>query len=185
MAKACMELESQRRWVCTGTPINNSVEDLLGQFCVLDMKPLSIKSFFDAHIKAAFGGSYYADKPPLRTLLYVLQKTLIRHTKRQVIAGVQVLDLPPKSEEAVPDINKRLLQIMGLLNPLRRICSGGRLTATDLQLPEHLEAEMNPLTGIPGAAILGWAQRAGEQAPVSGPVQSASEQSNQGKEGSC
>jgi hypothetical protein len=32
----------------------------------------------------------------------VLQKTLIRHTKRQVIAGVQVLDLPPKSEEAVP-----------------------------------------------------------------------------------
>lgn len=31
-----------------GTPINNSVEDLLGQFGVLDMKPLSIKSFFDA-----------------------------------------------------------------------------------------------------------------------------------------
>ncbi len=53
-----------------------------------------------------------------------------------------------------PDINKRLLQIMSLLNPLRRICSGGRLTAGDLGLPEHLEAEMAPLTGVMGAAAL-------------------------------
>lgn len=53
-------------------------------------------------MKAAFNPSHHFDKPPVLTLLYVLHKTLIRHTKRQVIAGVQVLDLPPKTEETVP-----------------------------------------------------------------------------------
>lgn len=30
-SRACQGLTSAKRWCCTGTPINNSVEDLLGQ----------------------------------------------------------------------------------------------------------------------------------------------------------
>jgi hypothetical protein len=55
-------------------------------------------------VKTAFSTSYYVDRPPVLSLLYVLDATLIRHTKRQQIAGVQVLELPPKSEEAVPGV---------------------------------------------------------------------------------
>lgn len=111
-------------------------------------------------MRAAFVATgSYVDRPPPSQLLYVLRATMVRHTKRQVIAGARVLQLPPKSEEdvAVPlsaseralyldaharaaalfhsvrgmapaYINQRLLQIMSLLNPLRRICSGGVLT---------------------------------------------------------
>ena len=37
-----------------------------------------------------------------RELLYALGRTLIRHTKRQVLGGEEVLTLPPKTEEEVP-----------------------------------------------------------------------------------
>ncbi len=39
------------RWLCTGTPINTAVEDLMGQLAALHMAPLSKKSFFDGNIK--------------------------------------------------------------------------------------------------------------------------------------
>jgi hypothetical protein len=40
-------------------------------------------------------------------------------------------------------INQRLLQIMALLLPLRRICSGGQLSPSDLALPVVLEAAVS------------------------------------------
>lgn len=46
-----MELTSSRRWLCTGTPINNSIDDLLGQFAGVCVAPLNNKKYFDSHIK--------------------------------------------------------------------------------------------------------------------------------------
>ena len=34
-SKACTALVSDRRWLCTGTPVNTDITDLFGQFCVL------------------------------------------------------------------------------------------------------------------------------------------------------
>lgn len=70
-------------------------------------------------MRAAFNTTYYHDKPPVLTLLFVLHKTMIRHTKRQNIAGVQVLDLPPKTEEGVPGELALLLIVRGC------VCLGG------------------------------------------------------------
>jgi SNF2 family DNA or RNA helicase len=36
-ARACAELESNRRWCVTGTPFNTSTEDLLGQAAFLKL----------------------------------------------------------------------------------------------------------------------------------------------------
>lgn len=100
-SKACVALEASRRWCCTGTPINNAIDDLVGQFAAIHLHPLNWNSFFDAHIKPAFSGSYYQEGGAA-PLLYVLRRVMIRHTKQQVIAGEEVLKLPPKTEELVP-----------------------------------------------------------------------------------
>lgn len=47
-------------------------------------------------------GSNYRGSGSLLPLLYVLSKTLIRHTKQQNLGGQEVLQLPPKTETAVP-----------------------------------------------------------------------------------
>ncbi|KAI7843193.1 hypothetical protein COHA_003176 [Chlorella ohadii] len=166
-SKACMALVSQRRWMCTGTPINTDVADLFGQFCVLGLAPFNNKTFFDAHVKHAYGSSAYAGGCP--ALMVTLGATMVRHTKRQVLGGEEVLQLPPKTEELVEvvltaeeqeaykkaheaskalfaqyrglgnaQINKHLLQIMALLLPMRRVCSGGVLKPRDLTVNDPM-----------------------------------------------
>jgi len=98
--KACVALEAQRRWMCTGTPINTDVQDLYGQFAVLGFAPFNNKNFFDANVKNAFGNNVYGGGCP--ELLHALGAIMVRHTKKQELGGEQVLQLPPKTEELVP-----------------------------------------------------------------------------------
>ncbi|GAB4812994.1 hypothetical protein N2152v2_000040 [Parachlorella kessleri] len=163
--RACMALQAERRWLCSGTPINTDVSDLLGQFCVLGMAPFNNNNYFNSHVKAAFG--------PLgggsSALLYALGQCMIRHTKKQTLGGEEVLSLPPLQRDDVPvvltgeeqklyltahqrsrgifqqylqmgnhQINKHLLQIMALLLPMRRVCSGGALKPKDLEVSDPL-----------------------------------------------
>ncbi|KAK9847690.1 hypothetical protein WJX84_004737 [Apatococcus fuscideae] len=101
-SKAVTALRGKIRWVCTGTPINNGVDDLLGQFTALHLAPYSMPGFFNPFIKSHYHGShqysYHADTP----LLYLLSCIMVRHTKQQVLGGEAVLALPPKSVETVP-----------------------------------------------------------------------------------
>ncbi|KAK9808795.1 hypothetical protein WJX72_003802 [[Myrmecia] bisecta] len=158
-SEACTALASERRWCCTGTPINTAIDDLLGQFGMLHMVPFSTKAFFDSYVKPCYTGHQWSRLRPL-PLLYALGATLIRHTKSQ-------LTLPEKTEETVAVIftreeqalykaahtkakqqfqvfsswgaaavSSRLLQIMSLLQPLRRICSSGALSLRDLAVPD-------------------------------------------------
>ncbi|KAI3434920.1 hypothetical protein D9Q98_002974 [Chlorella vulgaris] len=169
-SKASIALKAERRWLCTGTPINTDVGDLYGQFCVLGLAPFNSKTFFDANIKPAFGNHVFGGSNV--PLMYTLGQTMIRHTKQQVLGGEEVLRLPPKTEETVPvvltaseqemyrkahaasaalfaqyrdlgnaTINKHLLQIMALLLPMRRVCSGGTLKRRDLEVNDPLFGE--------------------------------------------
>jgi SWI/SNF-related matrix-associated actin-dependent regulator of chromatin subfamily A3 len=160
--RACAALDAPRRWVCTGTPVGADVSDLLGQFQVLGLPPFSLAAFFARHVRNAVGANapHHGRCPEL---LFVLRATMVRHTKRQVLGGEEILRLPPKTEERVavtlraPEraayadaharaaalfarcaaagpgfVSKHLLQIMALLLPLRRLCSGGALAPADL-----------------------------------------------------
>ncbi|KAG2441423.1 hypothetical protein HYH02_010011 [Chlamydomonas schloesseri] len=102
LAKTANELAAQRRWLCTGTPINTAVEDLLGQVAALQMAPLSKKTFFDGHIKLPFLGSHRHYHMSLRPLLFAMRYALVRHTKAQSLGGEGVLQLPNKTEAEVP-----------------------------------------------------------------------------------
>jgi len=157
--KACVALKADRRWLCTGTPLNTDISDLFGQFAVLHFAPFSSKSFFDCQVRHAFAHNACS------LLLTVLKSILVRHTKRQVLGGEEVLKLPPKTEELIPvvltaeeqaayqkvhktsvahfqvfesmgahSVSRHLLQIMSLLLPMRRICSGGNLQARELRV---------------------------------------------------
>ena len=51
--QAAVELSSERKWLCTGTPINNAVDDLLGQLASVHIMPLGKKTYFDSYIKVS------------------------------------------------------------------------------------------------------------------------------------
>lgn len=87
--------------MCTGTPVNTGVEDLVGQFTFLHLPPYDQKAWFAADIKAAYVGGRHGGGNAWK-LLYCLGQTMIRHTKLQVLGGEEVLKLPPKTEELVP-----------------------------------------------------------------------------------
>jgi hypothetical protein len=165
--KACMALEADRRWCCTGTPISTEINDLFGQFLALRMPPFNNKVFFDARVKHVMQENRYYGSSSNGEVVYMLDHSLVRHTKRQVLGGEEVLQLPPKTEELVPvtltaeeqaaykaahersagffkrfleagphAITRNLLQIMSLLVPMRRICSGGPLKPSELEAAE-------------------------------------------------
>ncbi|KAK9824040.1 hypothetical protein WJX72_007212 [[Myrmecia] bisecta] len=181
-SKACTALEGSRRWCCTGTPINTAIDDLLGQFGMLHMLPFGHKGFFDTYIKPSYTGSRWARGSAVM-LLYALGSTLIRHTKSQLTLPektaetIAVIFTPAEqalykaahvkakqqyqvfSSWGAAAVSKRLLQIMSLLQPLRRICSGGALSDRDLRVPDlqdhllHAPVPTANSTGVDGTLV--------------------------------
>ncbi|GLI60102.1 hypothetical protein VaNZ11_002121 [Volvox africanus] len=164
--RAAADLAADRKWICTGTPINSSLDDLLGQFGAIHLMPFGKKTYFDQHIKHSLSNVVRND-----SLLYTLRHMMIRHTKALDLAGDGALQLPPKTIMDVPVlltareqeayrqvhkeaqrgweklkaagpkfVNSHLFTAMSMLMPMRRICSGGSLEPNDLTLvnPDHL-----------------------------------------------
>ncbi|KAK3264219.1 hypothetical protein CYMTET_27027, partial [Cymbomonas tetramitiformis] len=101
-SKACHALSSNLRWCCTGTPINNGLEDLHGQLMFLNIQPFSNKAVFDKFIRPCFSHQRYNIPGSTSPVAYLLKRCMIRHTKTQQMEGETILQLPPKVEENVP-----------------------------------------------------------------------------------
>lgn len=156
--------QAERRWACSGTPINTDVKDLSGQFAALHMEPLASLQFQAAYLKNGLVTSP-------RTIFFLLRNLMIRHSKAAVEAS-GAMRLPPKTEEVVHvDFRQEewelyakthaaaraefdqfasvgpsyclthTLSIMALLMPLRRLCSGGAFSAkptvANVRLKQH------------------------------------------------
>ncbi|CAD7697990.1 unnamed protein product, partial [Ostreobium quekettii] len=162
-AKACQALIATHRWVCTGTPINTHTNDLAGQFQALHMFPLDNSTCFNGNFKWADCLARQGTSD-IAKLSYVLSKCMVRHTKKQMFGGRSILQLPEKKEEFVPvvlgpseaktykkvhreaaeqfglvkthnlNVMSEYFRIMALLQPLRRMCSGGQLTSQELAI---------------------------------------------------
>lgn len=96
VARACWGLRAKRRWCLSGTPIQNSIDDLYSYFRFLKYDPYSSYNLFCNSIKNPVA------KTPVRgyqKLQAILKTVMLRRTKGSLIDGKPIISLPPKSIE--------------------------------------------------------------------------------------
>ncbi|XP_071738721.1 helicase-like transcription factor CHR28 [Rutidosis leptorrhynchoides] len=94
VAKACWGLRAKRRWCLSGTPIQNSVDDLYSYFRFLKYDPFAVFKKFCSEIKAPI------QKNPVngyKRLQAILKTIMIRRTKGTLLKGQPIISLPPKT----------------------------------------------------------------------------------------
>ncbi|KAF2004334.1 hypothetical protein P154DRAFT_427071 [Amniculicola lignicola CBS 123094] len=97
-AKACYELSATHRWVLTGTPIVNRLEDLFSLVRFLKVEPWSNFSFWKTFITVPFeAGDFIRALDVVQT---VLEPLVLRRTKdMKTPDGKALVPLPPKTIE--------------------------------------------------------------------------------------
>ncbi|KAF2486081.1 DNA repair protein, RAD5 [Neohortaea acidophila] len=97
-AKACYELSAIHRWVLTGTPIVNRLEDLFSLVRFLRVEPWSNFSFWKTFITSPFEKGEFVRA--LDVVQTVLEPLVLRRTKdMKTPDGEALVPLPPKVVE--------------------------------------------------------------------------------------
>ena len=97
-AKACYELTAQHRWVLTGTPIVNRLEDLFSLVHFLRVEPWSNFSFWKTFITVPFESKDFIRA--LDVVQTVLEPLVMRRTKdMKTPDGQALVPLPPRTIE--------------------------------------------------------------------------------------
>jgi SNF2 family DNA or RNA helicase len=97
VAQALWALEARFRWCLTGTPIQNTIEDIYSLIAFLRFPEYSDWQRFRTGILAPIKKGY-AKAKAMKRLQAVLAGILLQRTKDSEIDGVKILpDLPPKS----------------------------------------------------------------------------------------
>ena len=97
-AKACYELSARHRWVLTGTPIVNRLEDLFSLVRFLRVEPWSNFSFWKTFITNPFESGDFIRA--LNVVQTVLEPLVIRRTKdMKTPDGEPLVPLPPRKIE--------------------------------------------------------------------------------------
>ncbi|XP_022642223.1 helicase-like transcription factor CHR28 isoform X2 [Vigna radiata var. radiata] len=96
VARACCSLRAKRRWCLSGTPIQNTIDDLYSYFRFLKYDPYAVyKSFYNTikvPISRNSGQGY-------KKLQAVLRAIMLRRTKGTLLDGKPIINLPPKTIE--------------------------------------------------------------------------------------
>jgi len=99
-AKACYEIAAEHRWVLTGTPIVNRLEDLFSLVRFLRVEPWNNFSFWKTFITVPFESKNFMRA--LDVVQTVLEPLVIRRTKdMKTPDGQPLVPLPPKLVEIV------------------------------------------------------------------------------------
>lgn len=99
-AKACYEIEAEHRWVLTGTPIVNRLEDLFSLVRFLRVEPWSNFSFWKTFITVPFESKDFMRA--LDVVQTVLEPLVLRRTKdMKTPSGEALVPLPPKTVDIV------------------------------------------------------------------------------------
>ena len=95
-AKACYEIEAKHRWVLTGTPIVNRLEDLFSLVRFLKVEPWSNFSFWKTFITVPFEQKEIARA--INVVQTVLEPLVLRRTKdMKTPEGEALVPLPPRT----------------------------------------------------------------------------------------
>jgi DNA repair protein RAD5 len=99
-AKACYEIDAEHRWVLTGTPIVNRLEDLFSLVRFLRVEPWSNFSFWKTFITVPFESKDFMRA--LDVVQTVLEPLVLRRTKdMKTPTGEALVPLPPKTIDIV------------------------------------------------------------------------------------
>ncbi|KAF6828205.1 DNA repair protein rad5 [Colletotrichum plurivorum] len=99
-AKACYEISAEHRWVLTGTPIVNKLEDLFSLVRFLRVEPWNNFSFWRTFITVPFESKDFMRA--LDVVQTVLEPLVLRRTKdMKTPDGEPLVPLPPKHVEIV------------------------------------------------------------------------------------
>ncbi|PWA87095.1 SNF2-related, N-terminal domain-containing protein [Artemisia annua] len=93
-ARACWGLRAKRRWCLSGTPIQNSVDDLYSYFRFLRYDPFAIFRKFCSEIKAPIQRNPVSG---YKKLQIILKTIMLRRTKGTLLKGEPIISLPPKT----------------------------------------------------------------------------------------
>ncbi|CAF1837798.1 unnamed protein product [Brassica napus] len=96
VARACWGLRAKRRWCLSGTPIQNSIDDLYSYFRFLRYDPYSSYVLFCNSIKNPVAKTPVKGYQKLQAILKIV---MLRRTKGSLIDGKPIISLPPKSIE--------------------------------------------------------------------------------------
>ncbi|XP_059159107.1 helicase-like transcription factor [Physella acuta] len=91
--KAAFELKAQRRWILTGTPIQNSLKDLWSLVNFLKVKPFTDKVWWNRTIVRPLSKR---EKPAMQRVCHLMKNLAMRRTKNQQINGKPILELPAR-----------------------------------------------------------------------------------------
>uniref|UniRef100_J3M1N6 Uncharacterized protein n=2 Tax=Oryza brachyantha TaxID=4533 RepID=J3M1N6_ORYBR len=94
VARACCGLEAKRRWCLSGTPIQNTIDDLYSYFRFLKYEPYSVYSSFQSMIKCQISRDATRGYKKLQAILKIV---LLRRTKETLIDGEPIIKIPPKT----------------------------------------------------------------------------------------
>ncbi|MED6218236.1 hypothetical protein PIB30_025010 [Stylosanthes scabra] len=95
-AKACCSLGAKNRWCLSGTPIQNTINDLYSYFRFLKYDPYDVYDSFYNTIKLPIKTNPTLGYKNLQTILSAI---VLRRTKGTLIDGKPIINLPPKTIE--------------------------------------------------------------------------------------
>ncbi|XP_072221362.1 helicase-like transcription factor isoform X1 [Leuresthes tenuis] len=94
MSKAVLELKAQRRWILSGTPIQNSVKDLWMLLAFLRLKPFDVREWWNRVIQRP---ATQGDRAGLQNLQTLVRCITLRRTKSSEVNGRRLVSLPEKT----------------------------------------------------------------------------------------
>ncbi|XP_078445931.1 helicase-like transcription factor CHR28 isoform X2 [Wolffia australiana] len=93
VSKACCGLRAKRRWCLSGTPLQNSIDDLYSYFRFLRYDPYAVYGSFCSSIKNPITSNPSAGYQKLQAILRTI---MLRRTKGTLIDGEPIINLPPR-----------------------------------------------------------------------------------------
>ncbi|KAF7657474.1 hypothetical protein LDENG_00026470 [Lucifuga dentata] len=94
MSKAVLELRAQRRWILSGTPIQNSMKDLWMLLAFLRLKPFDVREWWNRVIQRPVT---QGDRKGIQNLQTLVKCITLRRTKSSEVNGRPLVSLPEKT----------------------------------------------------------------------------------------
>ncbi|KAH9523505.1 hypothetical protein Btru_040176 [Bulinus truncatus] len=91
--KAIFELQAERKWILSGTPIQNSLKDLWSLINFLQVKPFTEKKTWNRIIA---GPLVKRERQALKRVAHLVRNLAMRRTKNQQLNGKPIVSLPAR-----------------------------------------------------------------------------------------